>query len=111
MSTNNDGSRQKQLQAIVDNEVMLTTIDNPYNPFLQWRDWYAFDVQNGYNTCAYVARLTMSSHELSEADQALAINDAIKQIVSLNLSGKHITVTKENFKDKRQVAHDLSLLK
>jgi hypothetical protein len=32
----------------------LTTVDNPYNPFLQWDDWYAFDMMKGYDTCGLI---------------------------------------------------------
>ena len=30
---------------------MLTTIDNPYNPFKDWDSWFAYDLQKGYRTC------------------------------------------------------------
>lgn len=66
---------------------MLTTIDNPFNPFTQFDDWYAFDEGNGYHTCAYLARITKPSHELSEVDQQIDIELAIDEIVSLNVLG------------------------
>lgn len=66
---------------------MLTTTDNPYNPFTQFDEWYAFDEQKGYHTMEYLARLVFSSDELSEADQDLAIEQAIDEIVELNLLG------------------------
>lgn len=103
--------RQEELDSIVKNEYMLTTVDNPYNPFSQWKEWNAYDIKLGYNTCAYIARIATSSDELSEADQALAINQAMDEIVSFNLSGKHIKVTKENFKSRVQVSKGLGLLK
>lgn len=106
-----NSNRQLELDSIVENEVMLTTIDNPYNPFLQYEDWYAFDVKKGYNTCAYLARITMSSDDLSEADQALAINDAIDSIVAMNLSGKHIKVTRSDFKKRMSTIKNINLLK
>lgn len=66
---------------------MLTTIDNPFDPFDQFDDWYAFDTQKGYNTCNYLANLAYTSTELSSTDQALAVESAIDRIVSLNLFG------------------------
>jgi hypothetical protein len=66
---------------------MLTTTDNPYNPFTQWDEWYAWDHQAGYNTSELLARITMSSDELSEADQDLALEDAIDEIVRENVLG------------------------
>ena len=66
---------------------MLTTIDNPFDPFDQFDDWYAFDMQKGYNTCDYLAKLSYTSTELSSLDQVLAVESAIDRIVSLNLLG------------------------
>ena len=36
---------------------MLTTEDNPFNPFTQWDDWYFYDLSKGYNTCERLARI------------------------------------------------------
>ena len=68
-------------------DVMLTTIDNPFDPFTQYDLWKGFDETKGYYTTAYLARIVKSSDELSEADQALAIEDAINEIISLNVLG------------------------
>ena len=38
-------------------EVMLTTVDNPFNPFDNFDEWYKIDMQFGYNTCALLARI------------------------------------------------------
>ena len=76
----------------MDNQFMLTTIDNPFNPFTHYDEWYSYDVSKGYNTCAYIARVTKYSDELSEEDLALAIDQATNEIVSLNLLGNYIKV-------------------
>ena len=68
-------------------DIMLTTVDNPYNPFTQWDDWLAYDTNAGHNTCGLLARITKFSEELSEADQEVAIDDAIQEILELNPSG------------------------
>lgn len=77
-------------------QTMLTTIDNPFNPFTHFDEWYAFDVGKGYYTCAYLARITKSSDELSEADEDLAIEAAIDEIVKLNVLGIYKKITKDN---------------
>lgn len=42
-------------------EVMLTTVDNPFNPFDNFEEWFKIDMQFGYNTCALVARIAPSA--------------------------------------------------
>lgn len=76
-------------------ESMLTTIDNPYNPFDDYDDWYAYDSRMGYHTPSLLARVTKLSDELSEVDQSLAIENAIDEIVKENVSGIHVRVQKE----------------
>lgn len=68
-------------------EYMLTTVDNPYDPFSQWDDWFAWDQSAGYNTPGLLARIARTSDDLSEADQHLAIQDAIDEIVQENVLG------------------------
>lgn len=74
-------------------EYMLTTVDNPYDPFTQFKAWYTFDVRHGYNTSALLGRIVKTSDELSEADQAVAINNAIDEIVEINVTGMYRKVT------------------
>lgn len=76
-------------------ERMLTTEDNPYDPFTQFDEWYAFDIQNGYNTCAYLARIAVTSDELSETDNDQALDAAIDEIMEFNLTGNYKVVTKK----------------
>ena len=74
---------------------MLTTIDNPYDPFEQFDEWYAFDEQHGYNTCGYIERIAKSSSDLSPEDQNFAINDAINEILKYNIYGIYKRVVKK----------------
>jgi hypothetical protein len=66
---------------------MLTTVDNPWDPFTQFDEWYQFDESSGYHTTQYLARLTFSSPDLSEVDQSDAIEVAIDEIVEQNVLG------------------------
>lgn len=68
-------------------EHMLTTVDNPYDPFTQIDEWYAFDEAAGYHTTGLLARIVKTSHELSEADESLALEHAIDEIVTMNVLG------------------------
>lgn len=66
---------------------MLTTIDNPHNPFDEYEAWHAFDMWKGYRTSEFLARLVVTSHELSEADYWLSIDQAIDEILKNNVYG------------------------
>ena len=68
-------------------KALLTTTDNPYNPHTHWDEWYAFDTSKGYHTGGYIARIAKSSDELSETDQDLAYEEAIDEILKLNVNG------------------------
>lgn len=66
---------------------MLTTIDNPFNPSTEYEEWLTFDESHGYNTNSYLARVVVMSNDISEGDQVQAIDDAIDEIVRLNVLG------------------------
>jgi hypothetical protein len=76
-------------------ESMLSTIDNPYNPFTHFDEWLAFDNRHGYATLSLLARVAVVSLETSEAELDRSIEEAIDEIVRENVSGMHIKVTKE----------------
>ena len=68
-------------------KVMLTTTDNPYDPFEDFPSWLAFDSRSGYHSSGMVARIANFSNELSEAQQQFAIEKAIDEIVEINALG------------------------
>ena len=68
---------------------MLTTIDNPYNPFDDFDNWYKFDTSKGYNSCSYLARIANVSSKLSEEQAHLEIERAIDEICEINVNGKY----------------------
>ena len=72
------------------NQVMLTTSDNPYNPFTDWDSWYQFDTSHGYNTIDLLGRISMGTHVANDMDTYYAM----RTIVEKDLYGKHLLVTK-----------------
>ena len=67
--------------------VMLTTTDNPFDPFTQYDAWSSFDEDHGYHTCAYLARIARTSNLLTEEDEAAEIENAIDEIIKYNVLG------------------------
>lgn len=78
-------------------EVMLTTIDNPYNPFTQFEEWNSFDQSKGYNTSSFLARIVHSSLSLSQPDQDVSIENGIDEIIKYNTLGIYRKVTREDY--------------
>lgn len=75
---------------------MLTTVDNPFHPFHQYDEWNAWDMSHGYHTNAYLARILITSDNLSDADEDEAIEAAIDEIIQENVYGMHIKVTADD---------------
>lgn len=73
----------------------ITTVDNPFDPFDEFDDWYAFDESNDYHSCSYLARLAKTSSNLSEEENQRLINQAVDDIVRLNVNGMYKKVVKE----------------
>ena len=66
----------------MENEVAITTIDNPFDPFEQFTSWFMFDMEKGYYSCSKVARIAnfsddMSQKEIDEENER-AIDELIK---------------------------------
>ena len=62
----------------------LTTIDNPFDPFEQFTSWFMFDIEKGYNTCGYLARIAMITHDMTQKEENDEIERAIDEIIELN---------------------------
>ena len=59
----------------------LTTFDNPYDPFEQFSDWFLFDMEKGYNTCAYLARIARTSDQFTDEENEREVERAINEII------------------------------
>lgn len=59
----------------------ITTVDNPYDPFDNFDQWYLFDVLKGYNSCAYLARIAHTSDQLTDEENEYEIEKAIDEII------------------------------
>ena len=85
-------------------KVYLTTIDNPYSPVTQYTEWKAYDELMGYYTNEYLARIARVSPDLSPDDYALAVEEAIDEIVELNITGMY----KKVYAEEEPVSFDVN---
>ena len=78
---------------------MLTTVDNPVNPFTSFNEWYHRDLALGHNTMGLLARIAAVPSDLSDMDRDNAIAAAIDEIARLNVTGMHRKVTEKDFEN------------
>lgn len=78
-------------------QCMLTTIDNPYNPFTQFNQWFLFDVEKGYDSCGYLDRIAHTSDEFSDEENIDETERAIDEIL------------KYDFTNMRKKIYDISI--
>ena len=83
----------------MENEFMLSTFDNPFNPFNDFTSWHLFDMEKGYNTCERLARIAHYSDEMTQKEIDEETNRAIDEIIlndPLNIYVKVYKNTPEN---------------
>lgn len=68
-------------------DYMLTTRDNPYDPWRQWDEWLAFDIEKGYGTCEYLARVAITSPDMTDEENSNEISRAIDEIIGYDVVG------------------------
>ena len=79
-------------------ETMLTTIDNPFNPFEQFVDWYMYDCQKGYNTYSRIARLMPDDDSLSSIEKDRIEDNIIDRMIQHDPLGIYTKVDEESAK-------------
>lgn len=78
------------------NEYMLTTFDNPFDPFEEFSSWFLFDVEKGYNTCSYLGRIAQLSDDMSEKETDEEVERAIDSIIKHDFMNIYKKVSKES---------------
>ena len=73
--------------------VMLSTKDNPFDPFDQFTSWLLFDIEKGYNSCDYLGRIARTSDQLSDEENKKEIERAIDEIIKFDLTGMYVKKT------------------
>ena len=62
-------------------DCMLTTFDNPYNPFDDFTLWLMYDKEQGYNTCERLARIAKLTDDMSQDEIDAEIDRAMDEII------------------------------
>lgn len=77
------------------NSCMLTTFDNPFDPFDQFTSWFLFDTEKGYNSCSYLARIARTSDQFTEEENDKEVERAIDEIIKYDFRNIYKKVTKK----------------
>lgn len=62
-------------------DCMLTTFDNPYNPFDDFTLWLLYDKEQDYNTCELLARTAKFSDDMSQDEIDAETDRAMDEII------------------------------
>lgn len=68
---------------------MLTTVDNPYDPRTDWDHWRAWDLEHGYNTCEYLARIVLLVDDFPQDFIDRWTEEAIDEIIAAHDGGMY----------------------
>ena len=74
---------------------MLTTFDNPFDPFEDFNSWLMFDIEKGYDTCGRLARISREFDGMTEQEEDEETERAIDEIISNDVLNIFKKVTKE----------------
>lgn len=74
---------------------MLTTFDNPFNPFEDFEQWLLFDQSKGYNTCSYLGRIAQFSSDMTEKEYDEENERAIDEIIKYDFLNIYRKITPE----------------
>ena len=75
-------------------KTMLTTKDNPFDPFDQFDSWYRFDMDKGYCSCSYLARIARTSDQFTDQENNQEIERAIDEIIKYDFKNIYKKVTR-----------------
>lgn len=87
----------------MDYSCLLTTVDNPFDPFEQFTSWFMFDIEKGYNSCGYLARIANITDEMTQKEIDEEIERAIDEILNYDFLGLYVKVRKENNPTPEQI--------
>lgn len=70
-------------------DVAITTIDNPFDPFNEFTSWLTYDMQMGYFTCERLASIVHNLPDsLTDSENNFFVNEAIDELIKTGCYNK-----------------------
>lgn len=79
----------------MEHKSMLTTFDNPFNPFVDFSSWYMYDCEKNYNTSSRLARIANIDSEMTEQEKEDEMERAMNLIVKYDFEDRYAKGTEE----------------
>ena len=73
---------------------MLSTIDNPFNPFEDYSSWLMFDKEKGYDSAERLMRIAKLSDDMTQKEENEEIERAIDEIIKYDFLNVYTKVSK-----------------
>ena len=68
----------------MEKEIMITTIDNPFDPFDNFTSWFLYDIENNYYTNSKLARISKITDDMSEKEKKIEVERAIDRLIEID---------------------------
>lgn len=73
----------------------LSTIDNPFDPFDNFEEWFLYDVEKGYYSCGLLARIANTSNAFSDKENDIEIERAIDEIIKHDFENVYTKIKRD----------------
>ena len=73
---------------------MLTTIDNPFDPFEDFASWFMFDIEKGYYSCSRLDRIANFSEDMTQHEIDIETERAIDEIIKYDFLNIYTKATR-----------------
>lgn len=75
--------------------VNITTIDNPFDPFDDFRNWFLYDTEKGYYTSSKLARLANVKEDMSSIEELAETERAIDRLIEIDPLNIYKKITRD----------------
>ena len=75
-------------------QCLLTTFDNPFDPFEDFNSWWLFDTEKGYDSCSRLDRIVNITEDMTQKEIDDETERAIDEIIKYDFMNVYKKVRK-----------------